>query len=444
MKIALFVHCFFPDHFYGTETYTLDLARNLIDLGHQVSVVSAIFPGEPRAAAQVTRYVYKGIPVVCIDKNTLPHTRVKDTYYQPEIAPVLRGILQELQPDILHVTHLINHTAVLLEVAQSLEIPTVATLTDFFGFCFNNKLETSTGELCDGPDAARSNCLACYLSAAVGQPGSRMPTWLAKPVLREPIARLLPILRWLPFVRDSALGGLIEDIRQRPDILHTCFTHYRAVITPTLFLRDAYLANGLACPAHNMWFGVDLPRTAKLDRSDGSRLQIGYIGQIAAHKGVDLLIDAFVSLGNPPADLLIYGPIDQDPRYMEELRQRAGNASIRFCGTFPPERMATILDSIDLLAIPSRWYENSPLVLLNALASHTPAVVSNVAGLTEFIEEGRNGFVFERGSAVDLGRVLRKFVDAPTLAAQLATSTNFARTTRAMTEDVVGIYKSIL
>ena len=78
MKVALFVHCFFPEHFYGTETYTLHLARHLRDLGHQPTVVSAVFQGEPRRAERVTRYQYEGIPVVCIDKNYIPHSRVKE------------------------------------------------------------------------------------------------------------------------------------------------------------------------------------------------------------------------------------------------------------------------------------------------------------------------------------------------------------------------------
>ena len=50
MKVALFVHCFFPSHFYGTEKYTLDLARNLRALGHEPVVVAAVFPGEPAQA----------------------------------------------------------------------------------------------------------------------------------------------------------------------------------------------------------------------------------------------------------------------------------------------------------------------------------------------------------------------------------------------------------
>ena len=41
MRIALFVHCFYPSHIYGTETYTLELARNLKLLGHEPVVATA-------------------------------------------------------------------------------------------------------------------------------------------------------------------------------------------------------------------------------------------------------------------------------------------------------------------------------------------------------------------------------------------------------------------
>ena len=141
MKVALFVHCFFPEHFYGTETYTYELARNLKAMGHEPTVVSAVFQGEPPREALVTRYDFKGIPVVCIDRNKLPHGRIRETYYQPELRPVLRQVVNELRPDIAHVTHLINHTAALVDVLVEAGIPRVASFTDFFGFCYNNKLE---------------------------------------------------------------------------------------------------------------------------------------------------------------------------------------------------------------------------------------------------------------------------------------------------------------
>src|SRR5262245_27907428 len=111
MKVALFVHCFFPDHFYGTETYTLELAKNLQGLGHEVTVVSAVFAGEPARDALVTRYVFDNVPVVVIDKNKAAHRTVGETYWQEEMRGPLRQVLQEIAPDVVHVTHLINHTA---------------------------------------------------------------------------------------------------------------------------------------------------------------------------------------------------------------------------------------------------------------------------------------------------------------------------------------------
>jgi glycosyltransferase involved in cell wall biosynthesis len=102
--------------------------------------------------------------------------------------------------------------------------------------------------------------------------------------------------------------------------------------------------------------------------------------------------------------------------------------------------MAGILRDLDVLVIPSRWCENSPLVLLNALATHTPVIVSDTAGLTESLEEGRNGFKFTIGSAAALEEVMRRFVDDPQLAARMSQSTEYLRATRDMVEDVLKVY----
>ena len=80
-----FCSLFFPDHFYGTETYTLNIATKLIKLGHSVTVVTGIFHGEPSKGEVISKYVYNGINVLAIDKNFFPNRRVRDTYEQPEI-----------------------------------------------------------------------------------------------------------------------------------------------------------------------------------------------------------------------------------------------------------------------------------------------------------------------------------------------------------------------
>jgi glycosyltransferase involved in cell wall biosynthesis len=445
MKVALFVHCFFPTHFYGTETYTLELARNLLAFGHEPVVVTAIFPGEPSLGDVLSTYRYENIPVYCIDKNYFPHHRVKDTYFQVEVRAVLKRLLIDLKPDIVHVTHLINHTAVLLDVTRELNVPAVATLTDFFGFCFNNKLEAADGSLCRGPNEQRTNCIACFLKARGEQPdASRVERWASRRRWSSMTASLLKWLTAVPGIRSSGIVETARDLTERPALLKTLYSSYRAVIAPTRFLLNAYVANGLAVPIHESRFGVDMPRGLKPARPVDGPIKLGFIGQIAPHKGTDLLIDAFCRLPRGKAELHVFGPEDQNPAYMADLKQSAAGYAVLFRGTFPTNAMAGILSELDFVVIPSRWYENSPLILLYALASHTPVIVSNVEGLTEFIEPGKNGFVFERGSVSDLEQVLSTIIADPMESLAMRMTTQYARTTQAMVADVCAIYKSIL
>lgn len=443
MKIVFFVHCFFPHHFYGTETYTLGLAQYYQASGHDITVVTAIFQGEPHAADLVTKYEYQGIPVVCIDKNRLPHSRVKETYYQPEMRGVLERILRDLGPDLVHVTHLINHTAALLEVTKKLGIATYATFTDFFGFCLNNKLEAANGALCAGPSPSRTNCLACHLKDASHRAQADSWSRLAKrPLLAQLLAAGANWARRLPTLKGGPIDGLVEDILQRPDTLIGLYNgSYSGAVAPTQFLRRAYENNGINVPMRNIWFGVDIDRSQKPKRSQRHKPVIGFIGQIAPHKGTDLLVKAFQRLPRNRAELRIYGPTDQDPGYMSTLKSLGTGYDIHFMGTFPKEAMAEILRDMDLLVIPSRWYENSPLVLLNALATHTPVLVSDVEGMTEFLVAGENGHSFKRGSVDNLEKYLRDLITTPDNLYSLANTTKYERTPKIMAEETLAVYR---
>ena len=442
MKIVFFVHCFFPGHFYGTETYTLELAKHYQDFGHEVTVVSATFQGEPQQNVLLDRYCFQGIPVISIDKNRIPHSRIKETYYQPNMRAVLHELLDELAPDVVHVTHLINHTAALLEVTHGKGIPTYATFTDFFGFCLNNKLENARGGLCAGPSTSRLNCVACHLKATAEAGGvSGVLRYAKYPEMAALAAYSLGGIRCLPGIRNSPIDGAVEDIVHRPDILSTLYNNaYRAAVAPTRFLGNAYQKNGISTPLHYIHFGVDIDRVDKPARLREHIPTIGFVGQIAPHKGTDLLLSAFNRLPKGVARLLIYGPADQDLQYMESLKSLANSPLIEFRGTFKKESMMAVMAELDLLVIPSRWYENSPLVLLNALATHTPILVSDVAGMTEFLNPGINGYAFERGNVDSLYQYLHKLVSHPDDLYALTKTTNYERTTETVAQETIVLY----
>lgn len=444
MRICLCVHCFFPDHFYGTETYVLQLARQLIRSGCEVVVVAATFAGEPSQFHPVQEDVVEGVKVVRIDMNKVPASRLRHSYDQPRMAAIWDELLGRLKPDLLHVCHLINHTSAVLDVAQRRRIPLVATLTDFYGFCYTNHLQSADGLLCSGPDRTRTNCLACYLKART----STLSVWGRSSLVAAWLPVLVPFIRHLfalPLLRRLPLGLTVEDLTARPDLLASRYRLYRAVITPTEFLAQAYQRQWPWLNTVPSWFGVDIDRAAKPVPSAGKPLRIGYIGQMAPHKGVDLLLQAFETLPEGSALLSLHGSLDQDPIYASHLRHLSARSPwIVYAGTFPHNAMASVLAEIDVLVIPSRWYENSPLVLLSALATHTPVVVADVAGMVEFLQDGINGFRFERGNWQDLARQLLRFLDEPILACQLSQTTSYPRDTAAMAADVLSLYREIL
>jgi len=437
VKVAFFVHCFFPDHFYGTETYTLSVAKNLVHFDCSPVVVSALFAGEPGKKELVTQYEYDNIPVYCIDKNRIPHRRIAETYYQKEMYEVLKAILLDIDPDLVHVTHLGNHTAVLIDVLSDLGIPAVATLTDFFGFCSNSRLQAVDGSLCSGPDRSRKNCVACTLNA-VGR--SNASKWyyrlLSRPAVALVAASVLSKVNW------GKLAEIVNDLVERPDLLAQRYSYYSAAVAPTRFLASAYKSNGLEVPLHEMHFGVDVSRARKPSIETSCALRFGFIGQLSPHKGADILIEAFRELPDGRARLSIYGDSSGMDDYVVSLKRSANGLPVEFCGTFVSGEIDAVFAELDFLIIPSRWYENSPLVLLSSLACHTPVIVSDVDGMSEFVEHGRNGFLFERENVDSLREIFIELIDDPEAARVMSVGTDFPRTTREMTHDLIDVYKT--
>ena len=441
MKIALYVHCFFPVHFYGTEAYTLALAKELLAHDHDVVVVTAVHAGEPAQKSLIEEYTYEGVPVVSIDKNFYPNRSVRDTYEQPAMRNVHERLLRKLAPDVVHVCHILSHTTALLEVTRRLGIPTFATLTDFFGFCYNNVLEDERSRLCAGPDTLRANCIACLLKLAAAQPHADALTRLGgMPYLRTKVADVFARLGQREANAFSINGFAPNDLVLRPAILHRAMGVYREAIAPTRFLKQAYEANAFPAPMRLSHFGIEIDRSAKPPRAPDAPVRLGFIGQLVRHKGTHLLIEALGRAQRSNLTLTVWGSHEQDRAYFNGLVVAAADLPVTFPGTIPRTSLADALATIDYLVIPSTWYENSPLILLQALATHTPAIVSDVLGMTEFVAHGENGFHFARGDVDSLTAVLRQVADDPPLAERLSAQTRYERIPGDMGAGVLALY----
>jgi glycosyltransferase involved in cell wall biosynthesis len=126
-----------------------------------------------------------------------------------------------------------------------------------------------------------------------------------------------------------------------------------------------------------------------------------------AHKGQDILFEILGSPVWPDRDwrLGLYGE-GQDREYLEALARHFAIADhIEFCGHV--KDIKSVWKSNHVLVLPSRG-EGTPLALVEAMLCGRPAVVTDVGGNTEWIEDGRTGFVAEAPTAKSLGLALER------------------------------------
>ncbi|MFO0985210.1 MAG: glycosyltransferase [Planctomycetota bacterium] len=148
-------------------------------------------------------------------------------------------------------------------------------------------------------------------------------------------------------------------------------------------------------------------------RRAGEPLTLGYLGSIAQHKGLHVLIDAFTRVLGP-LRLRIHGREEDYPDYARDRRYQASrDPRISFHGAFKTDELGQVLSDIDVLVVPSLWFENTPFVMLEAIAAQKPVIASNLGGLSELCAGGRGGATFPAGDAAALAAIIARLLQSP-------------------------------
>lgn len=120
-----------------------------------------------------------------------------------------------------------------------------------------------------------------------------------------------------------------------------------------------------------------------------------YVGRLSHEKGVKTLIKAAQKL---PYKLVIIGggPLS------DELKNETTNANIEFVGYKQWDEIKEIVSKARFSVIPSEWYENNPLSVIEAQCLGTPVLGARIGGIPELIENGVTGMTFESRNVNDL------------------------------------------
>lgn len=195
--------------------------------------------------------------------------------------------------------------------------------------------------------------------------------------------------------------------------------------------------------------GVDFGRFANASPADlskhgvpGDARILVAIGRLDPQKAPRILLEAFDQLRSEYDrwHLAFVGDGPLRSEMQEWIRQRDLETRIHLLGWRGD--VPAVMKSCRALILASRW-EGMPNVLLEAMASGLPIVASRVEGVEEIINSPEYGILVHPESAGDLAAAIRKLMNDPTSAAQMAESAQHMVSTEFTLQSVVSRYEMI-
>lgn len=355
-------------------------------------------------------------------EEVLFHTDAYDHFHlaNEDVLSIERDLLRfvrDVKPDIVHFHHVLGFGLEALYAVRS-ALPGAAillTLHEFVPICHNHgqMVKRPTGELCE--QASPTACNSCFPD--------------------------IPASRFLR--REALVRGMLVDMVD-------------AFVAPSAFLAKRYAEWGIDRQRihviENGIMGEEATPPRELARADTRRNRFAFFGQMTPFKGVDVLIDA---VGRVPDDiwgddacLMIFGAnLERQPAEFQErmktLIERAGSR-VRFYGSYRNADLPKLMRSVDWVVFPSIWWENSPVVIQEALLHRRPILCSDIGGMAEKVRDGADGLHFRAGNGQHLADRMVEVLNDDTAWDRLRASMRGPFNTRDCAREHLGVYRELL
>ncbi len=403
MRILYVVHQFYPQFVSGTEQYVLALARAGRAAGDDVRV----FTVDPDfrnvdPPTETAEYEHLGVPVTRyrFDKAQVRNHVLTD-FHNPEVGAAFRKVLAEFQPHFVHAFHLRWVGIDRMTDMKEAGVPFGVHLMDFWYICPNFLLLRPGGELCEGPPDGGFGCFDCVYT--------EIEQWAREPWAREQAAKKLAADEFPAHDEAGAEAGYA--MSRRREILTKSLKQAAIVYSPSQTVKQLLVNQGAPEePIALSRYAIDWDLIGTPDPPPET-ITIGFVGTLAPHKGLDVLLNAFRTLEGD-LRLSVHGRFGDFPEFDEKVRQLASpDHRVHFAGGFRRDQLREVLGGLHLLVVPSKWRENTPFVCLEGRAAGLPVIASDLDGMSEAVPQGR-GALFRTGDHQDLARVLREQVSA--------------------------------
>lgn len=354
----------------GAEGYMLDLADLQRSRGHEVEFFSMQHP-ENQAAPLDAHFPSEADFGI----GAGPKEKLKAAgrmFWSIDAARGLRAAVSEFRPDVAHL-HNIYHqlSPSILREFTRVGVPVVMTLHDYKLVCPSYQM------LVDGQPCER--CLDGRFRHAVQQRCNR----------------------------GSLAASLLVAAESRVHHTLGAYDGVDAFVCPSRFLFDRMTEGGFGQDRlrHIPHFSVAVDGEPETDERRG----VVFGGRLSHEKGVTTLIDAMAFAPDTTLDVAGDGELREE---LEAHASRVAPGRVRFLGRIDKDELHRRFRSARAVVVPSEWYENQPMVILEALSTGTPVVGTDIGGIPELIRDGIDGAVVPPGDAAALGAAIQRLESA--------------------------------
>lgn len=351
----------------GAETYMLELSRLLKTHGHKVAFFGMDHPEKTDLGPTST---VAPIDFSKTNSKLKNLTEISKAFLQNiKIRKKFSKFCESFKPDLIHAHNVYNQISPSL--FKSIDIPVIMTAHDYKPVCPSYNL-FSNGQNCE-------KCLE----------GSFIPCIKNKCVQNSTLKSLV-----------SAASSWFHQKTGTYNEL------YSRIIAPSHFMKKKLVQGGLNSEKIDVVHNFTKAEKS-LFPNEGFLL---YAGRICQEKGVKTLIDAYEKLPLPRPKLRICGtgPLKVElQKYSKEKK-----LDIDWLGYVKPTTVKKLINESMAVVVPSIWYENCSMTIMESLVLGKPVIASITGGNPELINDGYNGFTFKAGSVSEMTLALRKLIDA--------------------------------
>ena len=201
--------------------------------------------------------------------------------------------------------------------------------------------------------------------------------------------------------KGSTLGSLVNTVEMYS---HYAMGYYQSVnryIAVSRFYKQKMVESGFAEEKIDY-----LPNYVDVSRFQPSRYDKGYVlyfGRLSEEKGISTLIKAASYNSSIPHIIVGNGPLSYA---LKNETERNSIENISYLGYKEGAELKLLLSEATVVVVPSEWYENCPMTILEAFASGVPVIGSSIGGIPELINE-EDGLIFQPGNAIELAEKIK-------------------------------------